>query len=124
LDANQKTLDNHYGYAGGTVNIRETDYEVNFDDCGIWEYVENAERVLLSDAMDQKGDGFYTVGVEIVPGRWQSIGTGDDCYWQRLDANQETLDNHYGSAGGTVNIRDTDYEVYFNDCGTWEYLGP
>ncbi len=124
LDGNQKTLGNHFGSAGGTVNIRETDYEVEFNDCGTWEYVENAEKVLLSSATEPKGDGFYTVGVEIVAGKWQSTGTGDSCYWARLDENQKTLGNNLGSAGGTVTIRETDYEVEFNDCGTWKYLGP
>jgi hypothetical protein len=71
-----------------------------------------------------KRDGFYTVGTEILPGKWHSTGTGSDCYWARLDANQNILDNHFGSAGGTVNIRATDYEVEFSDCGSWEYQGP
>jgi hypothetical protein len=124
LDANQDILDNHFGTAGGTVNIRATDYEVHFEDCGIWEYVENAEIILQDDAADSKGNGFYTVNVEIIPGRWQSTGTGDSCYWARLNGNQDILDNHFGLAGGTVAIRANDYEVQFEDCGFWEYLGP
>jgi hypothetical protein len=122
LDENQDILGNHFGLAGGTVNIRPTDYEVEFDDCGIWEYVENEEKVLQENAADPKGDGFYTVGVEIVPGRWQSNGTNTGCYWARLDGNQDIIDNHFGSAGGTVTIGSNDYEVEFNDCGIWEYL--
>ena len=63
--------------------------------------------------------------VEIVPGQWQSTGTADDCYWARLDEYQDVLDNHFGLAGGTVSrSRLADYEVHFDDCGTWEYLGP
>jgi multidrug efflux pump subunit AcrA (membrane-fusion protein) len=69
------------------------------------------------------GSGFFTVGVEIGPGLWQSTGSGSGCYWERLDSNQEILDNHFGSAGGTVRIRASDYEVHFDDCGTWEYSG-
>lgn len=71
-----------------------------------------------------RGDGFYTVGDEIAPGAWRSTGTGDGCYWERLDADQDILDNHFGDAGGTVTIRSSDYEVHFDDCGAWEYLGP
>jgi hypothetical protein len=122
LDSNQNLLGNHFGSAGGTVTIRATDYEVEFNGCGTWEYVENAEQVLQPDATDPKGDGFYTVGVEIAPGKWHSTGTGDSCYWARLDSNQNLLGNHFGSAGGTVTIRATDYEIEFNDCGEWEYL--
>jgi hypothetical protein len=122
-DSNQNLLDNHFGLAGGTVNVRPTDFEVEFDGCGKWEYVENVEKVLADDADSPKDDGFYTVGVEIVAGNWRSTGTGDSCYWERLDGKQNILDNHYGSAGGTVVVRATDYEVHFNDCGIWEYLG-
>lgn len=88
------------------------------------------ETALIAEEAEQerltapRGDGFYTVGDEIAAGKWRSTGTGDDCYWERLDANQEILDNHFGSAGGTVTIRPSDYEVRFEDCGQWEYLGP
>jgi hypothetical protein len=123
-DANQQLLDNHFGLAGGTVNIRPTDYEVEFDDCGTWEYVENEVLVLQDTAADPKGDGFYTVGLEIAPGRWESTGSGSGCYWARLDGNQNILDNHFGNAGGSVTVRPTDYEIEFNDCGTWQYVGP
>lgn len=123
LDANQDTIDNHFGLAGGTITVRATDHEVEFDDCGTWIYVENEVPVLQADAADTKGDGFYTVGIEIVPGRWESTGTGDGCYWARLDGNQNLLDNHYGNAGGSITIRPTDYEVTFEDCGTWQFAG-
>lgn len=124
LDEYQETLGNHFGLAGGTVRILDSDYEVNFGDCGTWEYVEGVERELLPDATESKGNGFYTVGVEIAAGRWESTGTGDNCYWERLDEYQDTLDNHFGAAGGTVTILDSDYEIHFSDCGTWEYKGP
>ncbi len=124
LDANQKILGNHYGRAGGTVNIRPSDFEVEFNGCGSWTYVEGEVPVLQADATDPKGDGFYTVGIEIAPGRWESTGTGSRCYWARLDGNQNILGNHYGNAGGSITIRATDYEVEFNECGTWEYRGP
>lgn len=124
LDANQNTIDNHFGIAGGTVNIQPTDYEVEFNDCGSWEYVENETPVLLDTAAEPKGDGFYTVGIEIMAGRWESTGTGDGCYWARLDGRQNILNNHFGSAGGAINIAPSDYEVNFSDCGVWEYVGP
>ena len=123
LDANQGLLDNHFGLAGGTVNIRANDYEVEFNGCGTWTYVEDELPVLTETAADPKGDGFYTVGVEITPGRWESTGTGDGCYWARLDGNQNILDNHFGSAGGSITIRPNDYEIEFNGCGTWEFAG-
>jgi len=122
LDANQDTLGNHFGMAGGTITILETDYEVQLKGCGTWEYVEDTEQVLQPDATESKSDGLYTVGVEIASGKWESTGSGPDCYWARLDDHQETLGNHFGIAGGTVTVLDTDYEVHFKGCGTWEYV--
>ncbi|MEZ4519495.1 MAG: hypothetical protein R3C44_22580 [Chloroflexota bacterium] len=121
-DSNQNILDNHFGWAGGTVNIRPSDYEVEFLDCGTWDYVENEVLVLQGDASEPKSDGIYTVGLEIAPGRWQSTGSQDNCYWARLTANQDIIDNHYGNAAA-VTVRPNDYEVVFWDCGVWEYLG-
>jgi hypothetical protein len=123
LDQNQDLLDNHYGMAGGTVSIRPDDYEVELSSCGTWIYVENEVPTLQADASADKGSGFYTVGVEIVPGSWRSTGSGDSCYWARLDGNQNLLDNHYGLSGGTITIQPGDYEVEFSDCGTFVLEG-
>jgi hypothetical protein len=120
----QETLDNHAGLAGGTATILIPDYEVTFSGCGIWQYVEGLDRRLQPDATDPKRDGFYTVGVEIAPGRWRSTGAGAGCYWARLDQYQDTFDNYYGHAGGDVTILASDYEVLFKGCGTWEYVRP
>ena len=70
-----------------------------------------------------KESGIYMVGIQISPGRWKSMGSDDSCYWERRDINQEIIDNHFGYAGGTVTIRETDYEVSFEDCGIWLFMG-
>lgn len=41
LDGNQNLIDNHFGNAGGTMTIGQNDYEVEFNDCGIWEYQDS-----------------------------------------------------------------------------------
>ena len=71
-----------------------------------------------------KGDGRWTVGGEIAPGRWRSNGTADDCYWKRSpDGNpDDIIDNHFGNAGGTVTLREGE-EFETDDCGTWEFVG-
>jgi len=124
LDQYGDIQSNHFGYAGGTVTILESDFQIQFDGCGTWHYVEGRERVLKADAYDLKNSGFYTVGVEIAPGYWRSTGVGGGCYWERLDEYQDILGNHFGRAGGTIYIGPYDYEVHFNDCGMWEYIGP
>ena len=69
-----------------------------------------------------KGDGFYLVGVDIAPGKWQSTGTKDGCYWERSNAKQDILGNHFGFAGGTVFVHLTDFQIEFDDCGAWIYV--
>jgi hypothetical protein len=81
------------------------------------------EAALTAHLTEPRGDGIYTVGEEISPGVWRSNGSGDGCYWERRDINQEIIDNHYGNAGGSVNVRASDFEVEFDGCGTWEFQG-
>ncbi len=71
-----------------------------------------------------RGDGFYTVGLEMGPGRWRSKGNADDCYWERHpDGNPEDIiDNHFGQAGGTVTVNAGE-EFQTKDCGLWEFVG-
>ena len=71
-----------------------------------------------------KEDGSYLVGVDIAPGRWRSSGTGSECYMTRRDHNQKTVYYLLGSAVRIIRIESTDYEVEFDDCGIWRYLGP
>jgi hypothetical protein len=120
LDQDQDTMKNHYGHAGGTVNIPGNGYEVIFEDCGIWLNVLSiGEREPLPDIDEPKDNGFYTIGIEMSAGTWESQGTADDCYWARLTDNQDTIDNHYGKAGGSVTIQPADYEFITKDCGEW-----
>jgi hypothetical protein len=71
-----------------------------------------------------RGSGFYLVGVDIASGIWRSTAGHDDCYWARYDNSQNILDSHSGQSGGDVTIRTTDFQVEFDDCGTWEYISP
>jgi hypothetical protein len=70
-----------------------------------------------------KGDGFYLINIDIAPGIWRSTGTEDGCYWAVTDRYGNIIDNHYGMSGGTAYIPPTGYQVEFDDCGIWEYLG-
>lgn len=71
-----------------------------------------------------RGSGFYLVGVDIAPGIWRSTAGLDSCYWARYDKNQNILGNDFGQSGGAVTIRATDFQVEFDDCGTWGYISP
>jgi hypothetical protein len=57
--------------------------------------------------------------VEISAGTWESQGIDDFCYWERLDRNQNIIDNYLGQAGGSATIQPIDYEFHASDCGEW-----
>lgn len=83
-------------------------------------YTRSAEEKMS----DPKGDGNWTVGVEMAAGKWRSQGTGSSCYWQRSPDGEssEIIDNHFGDAGGTVTVRSGE-EFQTRGCGQWEKVG-
>lgn len=102
------------------ATIDEAAVQARLDEC----IVQGEARAAAAVLTEPKGDGLWTVGLEIAPGRWRSSGTGDDCYWQRSpDGNpDDIIDNHFGLAGGTVTIREGE-EFETEDCGVWEFVG-
>jgi hypothetical protein len=70
-------------------------------------------------------DGVYQVGVTIAPGLWRSIPQNQDryCYWARRKYDGIQLGSHYAPGASEVLIRPTDYEVEFDGCGIWVYMG-
>lgn len=70
------------------------------------------------------GDGVYRVGQEIALGIWRSIPQRDGyCYWARRKYDGILLGEYYGPPGGEILIREGDYEVEFDGCGVWVYMG-
>jgi hypothetical protein len=98
------------------------DVATTFDVVALEAIVAECQRV--EQEVAPKGDGFYLVGFEIAPGLWHSTGSGEGCFWARRDQNQVAVDNFFGFAGGTVNVLETDFEIEFDGCGIFEYLGP
>ena len=78
----------------------------------------------LDPLFQPKGDGFYLVGVDIAPGVWRSTGTGTKCYWEVTEKNGDIVDNNFGMSGGTAYIPPTAFQVQFEKCGDWVYMGP
>lgn len=86
------------------------------------------EPTLAPTPLDPTGphpDGVYLVGASIAPGVWRSIPQHEDrfCYWARRKYDGVILGSHYGAPGGEVLIRPADYEVEFDGCGVWVYMG-
>ena len=70
-----------------------------------------------------KMPGFYLVGVDIAPGIWRSQGNSESCYWEITTRTGNIIDNHFGMAGGTINIPYNAFQVELDtDCGYWVYL--
>ncbi len=122
-DATGHIIDNHFGESGGYVHIWPTDYAIEFWHCGNFRYVDGQPPVLQPDGYSPRGDGFYRVGQEIGSGNWRTTGSGGGCYWARLNAFQEIIDNSYGQNWEKIYIAPTDFELYVSGCGDIVYEG-
>lgn len=63
------------------------------------------------------GDGIYRVGADIEPGTYHSPGPSSSaCYWARLDARDEILDNGLSRGPSVVNVQPSDAAVETSNC--------
>lgn len=63
------------------------------------------------------GNGIFRVGADIEPGTYRSPGpTKSACYWARLDARDEILDNGLSGGPSVVNVLPTDAAVETANC--------
>lgn len=66
-------------------------------------------------------DGTYKVGVDILPGTYTAGAPADKaCYWKRVGADGELLDNALTKKAASVRIEPTDVSFTTNDCQTWQ----
>lgn len=86
--------------------------------------ITRTPRPTLDPLKQNKGNGFYLIGVDIAAGVWRSTGSGSSCYWAVTARNGDIIDNHFGQAGGTAYLPASGFQVQFEDCGAWEYLSP
>jgi hypothetical protein len=76
-----------------------------------------------SPLYDIHSPGFYLVNIDIAPGVWRSTVSGDGCYWAITTAKGDIINNHFGMAGGTINIPSTAFQVELGpECGDWIFL--
>jgi hypothetical protein len=83
-----------------------------------------------------KPDGLFMVGEDpapkrltssyIAPGQWKSSldKTTSGCYWARIADDGRIIANHFGIAGITVRVLETDAVVEFSGCGRMFFAGP
>lgn len=65
-------------------------------------------------------DGTYVVGTDVKPGTY-IVKDVEDCYWERQDANGQTIDNDFKTAAAQirVTIAATDHAFVAKGCGEW-----
>lgn len=70
------------------------------------------------------GDGVYQVGISIAPGTWRAIAQRDGyCYWARRKYDGILLGQYYGPPGVDMVVRETDFEIEFDGCGVFVFMG-
>lgn len=70
-------------------------------------------------------DGNYTVGQDVQPGKYKTLGPVRGCYWETLDDSGEINDNNFVNAAPQViaTIRKSDFAFNSDDCGPWIKIG-
>jgi hypothetical protein len=81
-----------------------------------------------SGLYDPKGDGTYLLGKQMARGEWLTdaipLDPSSDCYVIARHADGIILQVYSGPALPiSIYFDDYDYEVSFENCGTWTYLG-
>lgn len=69
-------------------------------------------------------NGKYIVGQDIAPGTYTISTRVSDCYWERSDAQGNTIDNNFISVAPsvTVTIAPTDGGFTSERCGNWKMM--
>lgn len=69
-------------------------------------------------------NGKYIVGQDIAPGTYTISTRVSDCYWERSDAQGNTIDNNFISVSPsvTVTIEPTDGGFTSERCGNWKMV--
>lgn len=71
-------------------------------------------------------DGTYKVGSKLKPGLYKATGSGNSCYWERLNGFSGSLDDINSNYIGTANtyVRITSYDEGFKTsrCGSWKQV--
>ena len=63
------------------------------------------------------GNGIYRVGADIEPGTYHSPGPSNSaCYWARLDAQDEILDNGLSRGPSVIHVQPTDAAIETDNC--------
>lgn len=68
-------------------------------------------------------DGVWEVGSDIQPGKYKAPDATADCYWAKLRANDDIIDNDLSKGPTTVTIEPTVSKFKTSRCGVWQKVG-
>lgn len=84
---------------------------------------EASQAEIEREQGERFGNGTYRVGEDIQPGTYvvEVDEPFDGCYWQRLDAAGDTIENNFINSGyrAEVTIAASDYSFNSERCGEW-----
>lgn len=99
------------------VEIMDTDKGFKSSRCGTWKPLKTLKAITTL-----KTNGTYQVGTQLMPGTWESNGTGT-CYWARLSSfsgsSDDVIENEFSTGPQIVTIEEGDAGFKTNRCGTW-----
>ena len=99
------------GYSGSKKSVAYNDF--------LRPYV-SITKMCRRATSPQFPDGRYVVGGNMPPGHYVTYPTGGGCYWERLDADRNIIDNNISNgARVAITIEDGDYTFSSRGCGTW-----
>ena len=81
---------------------------------------------LIADKSWISDDGDYVVGEDIKPGKWKTMESVSDCYWERTSPGGDIIANQmitFAKAGATVTIGRKDGSFTTQGCGGWTRVG-
>lgn len=111
-------------FASGYMVVTIAAGDVGFKSSRCAKWTSNLSRVTKS--MTSFGQGTFIVGVDMLPGTYQS-SSGSGCYWQRMSSFTGTFDdiiaNDFVDSGPVVVAIDpTDVGFKSSRCGTWTLI--
>jgi len=148
LDDKQEWLDNYFGMSGGVLTIQPTDFMVQLEDCGIWQYMDDqtttakpeppqnhpaprTDVVVCNTVLNSEYQGVYVQWMGSIldeyPGQefqvwWENPVTGTDCDYEAFFVTYSGGEKLYANdiVLVTGEIIDTAYE-YPNTYGSRQY---
>ncbi|MCW4467187.1 hypothetical protein OK351_17035 [Glutamicibacter sp. MNS18] len=107
--------------SGKSISVKVTAKKNGYDNKNATTKAVSVGKVLKTVI---KGNGTYRVGKDLKPGQYKANGSGNSCYWERLNGFGGSLSNvnanHFGSSNVYVHVLASDAGFKTSGCGAWK----